>query len=366
MFYLNKIKKPNINKIFLIVVGFYSLFTFFNILKRIYVGNNFYSTANWFNFILENYLIKYFLVLIFTYIIIYSCRAMLHRKISWFKTTCIHIIFASLLGVFLFLSFALFQNTLIPNFRFTFNAFTNYYINSIDSNFLIYFSIVGVFYTLYHIEKLKFSDKKNKKLNDNLAQSKISILKAQMQPHFLFNGLNTISSLMNNDVLLAQNTAEDLGDYLRETLKIKDKNLIPVHEEIILTNKYIHILKARFDKQLVIDLNYEDNVKNCLIPSMFLQPIIENLIKKAFPSNSAPLKISIDISKKSKTLLILIKNTGKIIKTNYFNNNDIELINLKERLQLLYPNNFSFKNIKSKQLVITSIKIPCDPIFEID
>ncbi len=366
MLYLNKIKKTNINKTFLIIVGFYSVFTFFNILKRVLVSNSFYSSPNWFNFILENYLIKYFLVLIFTSIIIFSCKKMLNNKISQLKTVCVHLILAAFLGVFLFLGFALFQNTLIPNFRFTFNAFSNYYINSIDSNFLIYFSIVGVFYALFYIDKLKFSNNKTKRLNDNLTKSKLSVLRAQIHPHFLFNGLNTISSLMNNDVLLAQNTTADLGDYLRDTLKLKDKNLIPIQEEIILTNKYINILRARFDEQLIIKLSYEDKVKNCLMPIMLLQPIIENLIKYGLSSNIVPLEISINISKKNKTLLILIKNNGKISEPNYFNNNKMELSNLKERLKLLYPNNFSFKNIKNEQFVITSLKIPCDPIFEID
>lgn len=291
---------------------------------------------------------------------------MLNNKISRLKTVCIHLILASFLGVFLFLGFALFQNTLIPNFRFTFNAFLNYYINSIDSNFLIYFSIVGVFYALFYIEKNKFSNNNTKRLNDTLTKSKLRVLRTQMQPHFLFNGLNTISSLMDNDILLAQNTTEDLGDYLRETLNLKDKNLIPVQEEIILTNKFISILNARFDEQLIIKLSYENKVKKCLMPSMLLQPIIENQIKYDLSSNTIPLEISINISKKNKTILILIKSNKEIDNSNYFKNNKMELRNLKERLKLLYPNNFSFKNIKSKQLVITTIKIPCDPIFEID
>lgn len=366
MLYSNKIKKSNINKTFLIIVGFYSVFTFFAILKRISVGSNFHSSTNWFNFILENYLIKYFLVLIFTTIILFSCKKMIHYKTSSLKTVCIHLLLATLFGVFIYLGFALFQNTLLTNFRFNYNAFSNYYINSIDSNFLIYFSIIGVFYALYYIEKLKSLNIKTIRINNNLTQSKLNVFRAQIQPHFLFNGLNTISSLMNNDILLAQNTTEDLGNYLRETLNLKDKNLIPVHEEIILTNKYINILKVQFDEQLIIKLSYEDNVKNCLMPSMFLQPIIQNLIKHGLSSVVIPFEININISKKNKTTLILIKNNKRKSDPKLFKNNGLELSNLIQRLKLLYPNNYSFESVKNKHQIITSIKIPCDPIYEID
>ncbi|MDH3323312.1 MAG: histidine kinase, partial [Flavobacteriaceae bacterium] len=147
----------------------------------------------------------------------------------------IHFILAASLGVIIFTGNAIFKILTDQHYQFNFSAFTKYYIEAIDANFLIYLSIVGVFYTVYHIEKLKLSRNKTEILNNHLTQSKLSVLRSQMQPHLLHNGLNTIASLMHNNSLLAHNTVEDLGDYLRETLKLKDQNLIAVHKEIILT-----------------------------------------------------------------------------------------------------------------------------------
>jgi len=361
LFYLNKIKKSNINKTFLIILGFYSVFTFFSILKRVYAGNASYTSAKWLNFIFENYLIEYFLVLIFASLVVISCKEMIKYKFSWLRTFFIHIGLASFLGIFLYFGFALFQNAFIPNFRVTYNAFLNYYINSLDSNFLIYLSMVGVYYTIYHIEKEKVSRINSKILKRTLSNTTLKVLKYQNQPNLLFSGLNSISSLMKNDVLLAQNTTDNLGEYLRDTLKFKDKNLVSVGDEIRLTNKYINIIKTRYGDKLQIKFKADKNVENCLIPSLILQPLIENEIKSDISINEDPLLINIKIIKKSNMIKIIIKSMGISNKNNNLNNLKINNLNLIQRLQLHYKNDYSLssKNILNGKLLL--IQFPCKP-----
>lgn len=363
MIYFNKITKSNKHKTFIIITGFYMLLTLIHILKSIYTYSDFYSSFNHYALIIENSLSEFIIVLSFALFIIYCSKLMLIKEITWLKSFLIHFILAASLGVIIFTGNAIFKILTDQHYQFNFSAFTKYYIEAIDANFLIYLSIVGVFYTVYHIEKLKLSRNKTEILNNHLTQSKLSVLRSQMQPHLLHNGLNTIASLMHNNSLLAHNTVEDLGDYLRETLKLKDQNLIAVHKEIILTNKYINILRARFDERLSIKLNYDNNAKNCLIPCMLLQPIIENIIKHGLADDTSTLDLHIDISKKNKIITIYIHNNGKKIEmSNYdFNDKAFGLINLKQRLELIYQHQFSIKLKKHKNGLSTTIKIPCKP-----
>jgi len=286
---------------------------------------------------------------------------MILKKFSWIKSIYTHIILGTFFGIFIFLGLEIFKILMVHDYQFTIGPFTNYFMNSLDHNFLTYISIVGIIYAYHFVEKAKNSESKTANLNVNLTNSKLKVLQAQIQPHFLFNGLNTISSLMNTNIQLAKSTTADLGDFLRDSLKIKDKNLIPVKEEIKLVNKYIDILRIRFEDQIYVNVQIDKYVENCLIPSMLLQPVIENSIKHGYSYDTNPLVIKINIIKKNNLIIISIKNNGKPIENN--NYAGFGLSNLNERLQLLYSNNFKFslQNLKNNKGVQTSIQFPCNP-----
>ena len=103
-----------------------------------------------------------------------------------------------------------------------------------------------------------------------------------MHPHFLFNSLNSIHSLMDISIEKSKSMVVDLSDLLRNVLDKKDQNLIELQEELFILKKYIHIKETRFSDQLDIQLNVEEGLENILVPNMLIQPIVENSTKHGY------------------------------------------------------------------------------------
>lgn len=283
---------------------------------------------------------------------------MLNKNYSWFKTLGVHFVLGTVFSSFIYFNPTLFNNT-IPFYNFDIETFISYDIEEIGLNLLFYFILIGAFYTLHLFEKLKILSIKTNALNENLKQNKLMILQSQLQPNLVFNGLNAISSLMPNNILLAQNTTIELSDYLRAIFKNKDENFIPINEEIILTNKYVKIVGARFNNPIKIKLNFHKNVKNCLMPNMFFPSIIENITKHNLQDGNDQFFLKINVKKKKKRIIILIEHNGKpkYIEKSEFN--DPGLNNLLERLDLLFKDNIKFKYSNNSEVNITKISFPC-------
>ena len=292
------------------------------------------------------------------------------NKISWPKTAVMHVILAISFGAYLYLGITVFQNPLLSNFQFSLNSFTDYYINTIDYNFLIYFSVIAIIYTILYVEKAKKTESNSVLLSNDLENSKLRVLQSQIHPNFLFNGLNTISSLMKTNVQLAQNTTVNLGEYLREVLIYKDQKFISVKDDLQLINKYIDIMRTRYHDQLTVNIEIDKNVETCYIPMMLLQPIVESFIKDGFKfSDEEILDIQI-------CLININKKTNITITSNCIQYNKKELsikpieegiLNLETRLQLLFPNehSLSIKNLNTKAGVQAKIVFPCKSKEEI-
>jgi hypothetical protein len=295
---------------------------------------------------------------------------MLINEFSRIKTTIAHLVLATVFGVYIYFGISSFQNPMVSNYQLSLQSFTDYYINTLDYNFLIYFSFIAIIYMLVYIEKVKKTEESSTILSTNLESTKLKVLQAQIHPNFLFNGLNTISSLMKTNVQLAQNTTENLGDYLREVLIYKDQKFISVKNDIQLINKYIDIMKMRYPDQLSVNIKIDKNVEDCYIPSMILQPIIEIFITNGFKYNKESLNIEIQLINIDKKTNITIINNGKQNKQKEFSKRPFEdgVSNLKKRLQFLFPNEFSLsiKNLQYKSGVRANIIFPCKSREEIE
>ena len=190
----------------------------------------------------------------------------------------------------------------------------------------------------------------------------MKVLTEKLHPHFLFNTLNTIFSLIDINKKKAQNTIVDLSDLLREIIDLKEDNLITLDQELSLLKKYLDIKSIRFYDHLNINLDIEDGIENALIPSTIIQPLVENSIKHGYSLNHPQLDIDISIYKKEKNLVIIIKNNGKKLETSLKNlqKQGIGIKNTIERLQILYKKKFEFilENIPDNNGVITKITIP--------
>jgi len=235
------------------------------------------------------------------------------------------------------------------------------FMRVIDLNFLIYFAMTAIIYSYYYFDSVKKALVKQEVLENQLLNSKIRMLLTQLQPHFLFNTINTIFTLIDEEPNKAKNTLVDLSDLLRDVLK-KDQNEVTLDEEITFTNKYIRLLKTRFSDHLEFRCNIEESTQDIFVPSMILQPIIENAIEHGYSKNHSKLKIELNIYKMEEFLKIEVKNNGKRLNQNFheFIKNGVGISNIQSRLTQMYngKGNLQIRNLEDYSGVIAIITIP--------
>lgn len=180
------------------------------------------------------------------------------------------------------------------------------------------------------------TDRKNEVLleNEQLKQenlmNQLSALKNQLNPHFLFNSLNTLSWLINEDKAKSQLYLQKLSQVLRYSLSMQEQTMVNLKDELILMDNYIFLLQMRFGENLKITQKLEGKEK-FRIPPHSLQLLIENAIKHNVISSNSPLKITIEI--KPEEEIIIVSNTIHT-KANSAGTG-IGLVNLSERFRLL-------------------------------
>jgi len=192
----------------------------------------------------------------------------------------------------------------------------------------------------------KFHDKQVElaQLESQLSGAKLSALRLQLQPHFLFNTLNTISSLMEIDVRRAQKMVSKLGSLLRSVLDRNRNNWISLNEEIEFIKSYLDIESVRFYDRLKVIYEVDDEVLNCRVPALILQPLVENAVKHGFANQTGEGTITLTARKKGDRLWLCVRDDGRGAPTtdNLFEKG-LGLKNVRDRLRLLYKEEFELQ-----------------------
>ena len=238
--------------------------------------------------------------------------------------------------------------------------------NDITSKAHLIRGIIGVFYygvviSAYYVYIIyqDFSKKKlrEKELNKLLTESELKTLKYQINPHFIFNTLNSISSLTIISPEKAREMTIRLSDFMRSTFSKKDEKFIRFKDELDSIKNYMEIEKIRFEDKFEFSENVSPNCQNVMIPNFILQPIIENAIKHGVYEslNKVIIKLSCEI--KENFVEIKISNNYE---ESSVNGEGVGLTNVKERLKLIYGNDLLLR-IEDKDHVFTaSIFIPIE------
>ncbi len=217
---------------------------------------------------------------------------------------------------------------------------------------LVRFGILSYFQLLE--EKLRVE-----KANALLRQAQLQRLAQQMQPHFLFNALNTISSLMHTDVDKADATLIQLADVLRTTLDVSDLHEAPLATELRLAQGYARVMQERFADRVEIVWRIADDTLDCVVPVMSIQPLLENIFKHTVERRRQPTRIDISAARDGASLLVrLDDDTGTLAPGP--SSSGIGLSNLRERLGVLYGEGAS---LELSQLapagVRAEMRLPC-------
>lgn len=199
---------------------------------------------------------------------------------------------------------------------------------------LIYFGCVFAYrYFLENQRKIKVQGE----LKTAALKSELSALKAQLNPHFLYNIFNTISASVPPKNEKTRHLIAELSDLFRYQLKASQVEKVPLKEELEFVNKYLDLEKERFQERLKVEINVEDHIKEEMVPPMLLQPLVENSIKHGLSSLIDGGQISITIFKKEDKLHFEIADTGIGVenKESVFDKG-IGLTNTKLRLEKMY------------------------------
>jgi two-component system, LytTR family, sensor kinase len=144
---------------------------------------------------------------------------------------------------------------------------------------LVYGLIVGVWQAYHYQQRYLSAELRMERLERNFSEARLNGLRMQLDPHFLFNALNTISSQLEREPRLARKMIEHLGDLLRLSLSSQGRSVISLAEELAFLEHYLAIQKVRFGDSLRVATNLSAEVGGALVPSMLLQPLVENAIR---------------------------------------------------------------------------------------
>ncbi|MDN3724818.1 histidine kinase [Aequorivita sp. SDUM287046] len=356
-------------KLVLLLAGFYALFDLVLMAKTAYMlafGRQRMSSFSWSQFLVDNLLFDYIIVVSFMTLIAISTKRFLRKNYSWTKIISIHILFSLLIGIVIRLVVDLYD-IMIGKATFTeydFEKSLYGFMYVIDLNFLIYFAMVFIIYTYYYVKEVKKAEKKQGKLEAQLVNTRMKMLSSQLQPHFLFNTLNSIAVLTDIDAKKAKDTIADLSDFLREILYDNDSNRIPLEKELRILEFYLNIIKIRFSDHLRIAKEIDYSLQSKLVPALLLQPILENSIKHGYDFNHTDLEIHVKIYAEGKTLIIKVENNGApaTVSHGLLLKRGMGLSNINDRLGNLYGNDYFFevRNKANGKGVETMIKIPIE------
>ena len=171
-------------------------------------------------------------------------------------------------------------------------------------------------------------------------EAELQMLRAQVNPHFLFNALNTIRAGVEGLGHELRDIVHSLADYLRYSLEHGNRELVPLGKEFEALVSYLKVEKARFRDELEVDCQIDDAARGVAVPGIILQPLVENAIKHGRETSSIPLKVRVNLfCPDGERVHIVVSNTGDWIESEHANKTGgIGLENLRRRLDLLYPN----------------------------
>jgi two-component system sensor histidine kinase AlgZ len=221
-------------------------------------------------------------------------------------------------------------------------AFRAYLLTAIVSAMVLYY---------FHLQERAYSPA--------IAEARLQALQARIRPHFLFNSINAVLSLIRSQPKRAETALEDMSDLFR-VLMSENRNLVPLAEEISLCHKYLDLEKLRLEDRLKITWQIDDMPSDAMIPPLILQPLLENAVYHGIEPLPEGGEITVNIYTKLKELFIVISNPYAPQNDKHIGNK-MAMKNIKERLQLHFDWESSLKTESKNNRYFVRIRMPEKP-----
>ncbi len=240
------------------------------------------------------------------------------------------------------------------------------YLNQIDLSLPLRFFInalliawMAIINILWNIQQEYKENEQRKADAERLArEAELYNLRQQLQPHFLFNSLNSIIALIGRKPDEARNMTFQLSDFLRGTLRKDDQQLIPLKDELDHLQLYLGIEKVRFGHRLETQINHDEDCLMMTLPAMIIQPLVENAIKHGLYDTTENVAISIVCTCSNKLLEIAIKNPYDSQSIKPRRGTGFGLRGVQRRLFLLFGRTDLLETKATKHIFTSIIKIP--------
>ena len=227
----------------------------------------------------------------------------------------------------------------------------------------LYLSIVLLCSLFRYRQEVLQRDQKALRLEAQLTQTQLDLLRSQLQPHFLFNSLNSISSLIHSAPDKADSMIIQLSKLLRCTLDQRDAKFIPLQQEIDTLLTYLDIQSTRFGDRVIVQTSIASNTVNFPVPPMILLPLVENAVRYGVEKTSDPTTIRICSELTPTQLILSITDDGPGINTANETGTGVGLSNTTSRLQTLYLKDSTKVTLteNEKNQTVASIQLPITP-----
>jgi two-component system, LytTR family, sensor kinase len=178
------------------------------------------------------------------------------------------------------------------------------------TNLLVYFLLVGVEHALAFRRREAERALRASRLEGELARAHLQTLRMQLHPHFLFNALHAISELIHRDTRAADRMVSRLGDMLRATLESDGKDEVPLRHELDLLERYLDIERVRFRDRLEVSVEIAPDCLDAAVPSLILQPLVENAIHHGIASRPGASRVEIRAERTGASLVLRVSDDG--------------------------------------------------------
>jgi two-component system, LytTR family, sensor kinase len=237
---------------------------------------------------------------------------------------------------------------------------------NLPTGFMSFGIILLVSHVINYYQRLRGEELKASRLKAELAeaqlqatQAQLQALKMQLHPHFLFNTLNSISALLDEDAEAADEMLARLGDFLRLTLENSGAQTVALQEELEFLRRYLEIEQVRYQDRLTVEMNIEPQTLQAEVPNMILQPIIENAIRHGISQRVSRGRIEVCASQVGERLRLAVKDNGPGVIVSEDAKAGLGLANTRERLKQSYGTSHTFEiKVAPEGGTIVALTIP--------
>jgi LytS/YehU family sensor histidine kinase len=208
------------------------------------------------------------------------------------------------------------------------------------------------------LEQSRAAEKKALELQVLAREAELRALRAQIDPHFLFNSLNSISALTVPDPAAARRMCLLLADFMRTALSVGGKEQITFAEELRLTESFLEIEKVRFGTRLIVEYRIDPDCGECLIPPLLIQPLVENAVTHGIAPLIEGGTISVQANRRGGTLEIVLENPYED-EASRKSGTGLGMRNVRERLANRFAGDARFESDRSDGRFRVALRLPC-------